>query len=373
MRVYVKEMGEFFSWMDEKGWEYVVLRNGDELAQGFPQPGSKNDVDLLVADAAIEPIRFKYGSISKSAGVKCDIYSVSSGLGADFLGHAYYPEVLARAVLKNRLRHSAGFYVPSPQDWLDSLVYHIAYQKAEASGFAYDDPHPGTRTKYVSELNGLMHQTGTQLPLTLKAFHEHLTRRGYALDEARLISYVQNDFAHHRKSRLFAELFNHGPGELNLFVIRSSAVRHKAHLHLLKWLRRHYRFLLVKSIDWHGRLIRSRKMRGNKWSRGGKPWIAVVVFDPKPRVTSASDRKVHPFVFNSTQFIKREMREWFIKNHPVRPSINPIHSTDNEAEAIGHFPLFFNETDEARIFRRLAKARRQPQAGSATSDGVPAP
>ncbi len=359
MRVYVKGMDEFFSWMDEKNWAYVVLRNGDELARGFPKPGSKNDVDLLVSDPAVEPIRTKYGPVSKSSGVKCDVYSVSRGLGADFLGHAYYPEALAQSVLRNRVRHAAGFYVPSPQDWLDSLIYHVAYQKAESSGFTYDDPQPGAKTKYVAELHGLMLKTGIQLELTLKAFHEHLIRRGYAAEESRLISYVQNDFAHHRKSRLFAELLNHGPGEMNLFVIRSSAVRHKAHLHLIKWLRRHYRFLLVKSVDWHARLIRSREMRGNKWSRGGKPWIAIVVFDPKPCATSSADRKIHPFVFNSTQFVKREMREWFIKNHPVRPSINPIHSTDNEAEAIGHFPLFFQKAEEDRIYRRLAAARRK--------------
>ncbi len=364
-------MNEFFSWMDEKGFAYAVLRNIAELAESFPAPGSKKDVDCLVEDRAVEPIRARYGSVARRAGVKCDFYSVRPGLGADFLGHAYYPEPLAQAVIQHRVRHDRGFFVPAAREWFDSLAFHIAYHKAEASGFSYGDPNPGQATKYFKELRGLMSQLDLDVAFSLAAFHEHLAARGYAPDVNRLVSYVQNDFAHHRKSRLFAELFNQGPGELNLFVIRGAALRQKAHLHLVRWLRRHYRFLFLKRIDWYGRLILSRRMRGNKWRRGGKPWIALVVFDPAPVPSSPVDRKAHPFVFNATQFVKRQMRDWFVGNHPVRPSINPIHSTDNEAEAIGHFPLFFSELEQARIFERLARARGK--AGAVITDPAGSP
>jgi hypothetical protein len=359
VRIYVKEMDEFFSWMDHEGFAYVVLRNADELVQRYPEPGSKNDVDLLVADAAIEAIGRKYGRVSRRAGVKCDVYSLQAGHGADFLGHAYFPAPLAGSLVAHRVRSERRFYIPAAQDSFDSLLFHIAYHKAETSGFKDDQPVSDGATKYHPVLHRLMKALGIKVPLTLRGFHEYLASRGYAPTFDRLAAYVQNDFAHHRKGRFFARLFTHQPGEMNLFVIRAAAVQRRAHISLIHWLRRHYRILFLKRIDFYARAILSRRMRGNKWRRGGKPWIALVVFDRKPVATSTEDRKVHPLVFNKTQFVKREMRDWFVANHPVRDSANPIHSTDNEAEAIGHFPLFFTAAEQECIFKRLAAARRR--------------
>lgn len=355
-------MDEFFAWMDREGFPCVVLRNAEEFVHGYPKPGSKKDVDCLIADASVKPIQARYGGIARRAGVKCDFYSVNPGLGADYLHHAYFPPALAHSVLQHRSRHPRGFFVPSPRDAFDTLAFHIAYHKAETSGFDYSDPAPARATKYFAELERLRSTLGLECEFNLSGLHQYLSGRGYAPEFGRLAAYVQNDFAHHRKGRFFAELFNVGPGELNLFVIRSAAVRHGAHLSITRWLRRHYRLVLLKRISFFGRAILSRRMRGNKWRRGGKPWIALCVFDPAPIATTAAERAVHPLVFNSKQFLKREIREWFVANHRVRPSINPIHSTDNEAEAIGHFPLFFTPDEQRRIFTRLARLRHRLDA-----------
>src|SRR5690606_24225707 len=145
------------------------------------------------------------------------------------------------------------------------------------------------------------------------------------------------------------------PGEMNLFVIRQVALRNNLQQEIIRALRDHYRILLVKDIPFLTRQMRSKGMRGGKWRRGGKPCIAVVVFDPHPAPTTAEDRKVHPFVFNSRQFMKRELREWFTRVTGEKASQNPIHSTDNEAEAAGHFPLFFSAHEQEDIFDRLAR------------------
>jgi hypothetical protein len=101
----------------------------------------------------------------------------------------------------------------------------------------------------------------------------------------------------------------------------------------------------------------AKNMRGGKWRRSGKPFIVVVVFDHEPQATSHEDREVHPFVFNSKQFFKRAYRGKFTQSTTAGAKENPLHSTDNEAEAIAHLPLFFTDKEQEQIFEKLAKER----------------
>ncbi|MBI3419369.1 MAG: hypothetical protein HY053_04465, partial [Proteobacteria bacterium] len=70
-----------------------------------------------------------------------------------------------------------------------------------------------------------------------------------------------------------------------------------------------------------------------------------------------TDKEIHPFVFNARQFFKPKLREWFTAATGTKASANPLHSTDNEAEAIGHLPLFFTEEEQQEIFRRIEELR----------------
>jgi hypothetical protein len=101
------------------------------------------------------------------------------------------------------------------------------------------------------------------------------------------------------------------------------------------------------------------RLRGGKWRRGGKPRIAVVVFDPFPQPPSDAERSLQPFVFNRNQFIKTEWRAWFSRSTRARAEDNPIHSTDNEAEAIGHLPLFFDKREEQEVYAEVARLRSE--------------
>lgn len=357
MRIFIPDMDQFFAWMDDNGFSYLVLRGYEGYLQGYPVVGGKQDVDLLVEDRSVEPIRQKYSSVKKSRGVKCDVYSVSTGLGADFLGHAYYPASLAEKLLRDRQLFHDKFYVPGDEDYFYSLLYHIAYHKAETSGLHYEFRESATGNKYFKILNDLAAKLSIELEFSLKAFHELLTARGYALAYDVLCSYLYNDFSRHRKSFLYAVLADRYPGELNLFVIRRVAVKAGLHGHLIDELAKRYTIITQKNIPWQFRLFKSGSMRGGKWKRGGKPYIAVVVFDPTPVPSDEENRRIHPFVFNSNQFIKRDLREWFVAKASVRDKDNALHSTDNEAEAIGHLPLFFSPEERQSIFTELARLR----------------
>ncbi len=363
MRIYIPDMTEFFAWMDRVGQAYAVLRGFQHFDHGYPAHGAKEDVDLLVADAALPLIVEKYGATRKSKGVKCDLYSVTGAQGGGYLGQAYMPAALAREVLDGRRLWKNIFYVPGARAHLLSLLYHITYQKAGLSKLPMEGAGP---SKYQAEIDSLTTELGIDLPHSLSAFHDFLKTAHFSATPEVLAAYVQNDYAravkmkgkgHKHVQPFYCRLFAEQKGEMNMFVIRDIAIRTGTHEKFIEMLRQHYEIMLIKKIPWLQKLTQSRKMRGGKWSRGGKPGIVVLVYDRDPIATSSEDRKIHPYVFNNRQFVKRGWREWFTQETGSKPSANPIHSTDNEAEAVAHLPLFFSETEQQEIFHRLAEIR----------------
>jgi len=214
------------------------------------------------------------------------------------------------------------------------------------------------RTKYYPVLRELAETLSVHLPQSLQGMHGLLASEGYGLDYRWLASYTQNDFLHGRKSFFYAWLADQWPGELNLFVFRATAVSRGFTPMLMDTLKQHYQVLVVKEIPWLTRLRKARYMRGNKWRWGGWPVVAVVVFDPEPkRRTEAERQEKHPFVFNSRQFFKEELRERIVKQGRLHRKANALHSTDNEAEAIGHLNLFFTPAEEDEIYRQAGRIK----------------
>lgn len=115
------------------GSPYVVLRNFDTLADlSFP-PGH-NDIDILTADyhdtVALADLRSRLGVVPRWGGrfdariggrkIICDLR---------FPGDGYYDRAWAEEILRSRRRHPDGFYVPSDDQYLDSLLYHAVVHK----------------------------------------------------------------------------------------------------------------------------------------------------------------------------------------------------------------------------------------------------
>jgi hypothetical protein len=357
MRFYVETVDGFFSWMDKEGFNYAILRGFEPHLRRNLNIAGKADFDLLSEDRAIHAIRERYRRTTKWGGIKSDVYSVNTGYGADYLEHPIFPGHLSESIIERRVRCEDRFFIPCDEDYFYSLAYHVAYHGAERSGFSFEDPASASTAKHFPTLRELAGRLHIHPEWTLSGLHELLVSKGYGIDGGRVISYLQNDFRRGRKSYFFAVLANREPGELNLFVIRKVAVKTGLHKDILDELARRYHVVMTKEIPWLIRFRKSGHMRGGKWRRGGKPYIAVVVFDPNPVPSAAEDRKIHPFVFNSNQFFKRDLREWFVATAGARASDNPLHSTDNEAEAIGHLPLFFSPEEQATIFAELSRLR----------------
>lgn len=342
---------ELFAWLEQNRVVHVVLRDGHRL-----RDSRVKDVDLLMDDRALPGLKAAFRS--RRSGAKFDCYGVWGLHGSDYHGFPHLPERLGRQILDRR-RQVAGIWVPHPLDELDALLYHLAYHKNLQSGVHVSDPARSILTPDTERLAVLQKECGVTVTCTLEEFQRHLESRDLSVSDARLIAYIEHDFRHGRKSLFHARLQDRHPGELNLFVIREVAVRYGMIEAFIERLREHYRIVSIKSIDWWTRLTRAGHMRGGKWRRGGRPHIAVVVFDMAPVPTTADEREVHPFVFNSNQFHKVEWRDWFCGATSARPKDNPIHSTDNEAEALGHLPLFFSAEEREKIKRSLSALRSE--------------
>lgn len=357
MRIYIDNMESFFKWLDENSFRYAVLRSFEGLEKNYPRYAAKEDIDIMVDDQAVELITKRYGKLSKWRGIKCDIYSTHTGYGADYLNHTIFPENLCEKILSRRRMWKNRFFVPSAEDHLYSLLYHVAYHKCEPAGFPFEDGGELKQSKYLPVLDELSKELGISFKHNLMDFHTLMHKKGYGVTYERLIDYIINDFRRGKKSYFLAVLADDFPGEMNLFVLRKVAIKSGVHKHLIEELSKSYTIIMKKDIPWHLRFKNSKHMRGNKWRFGGKPYIALIVYDKNPIETTDEDRTVHPFVFNGSQFIKRDLREWVSANAKIGRKDNALHSTDNEAEAIGHLPLFFTAEEQKQIFSELNTLR----------------
>lgn len=351
MAIRVDDLAAFFAWADDQAGRYAVLRSET-------RNGQTTELDLLMDDtlAATTWTRFP----DKRRGVKLDIYDVGGHGRSAYHGFSHLPAALSNSILRGR-RKEDGMFRASPADELNALMYHAAYHKPVQSGFdLIAGAHPSTNRPYSKAIAQAAATAGVSPPHSLEEMHQRLSASGFGVDRERLVAYVQQDFRKLRKSFFHAWLMNQATGELNLFVIRGIAVKHGLVDALLEKLADAYELWQVKPVSFRDRLTKMKHMRGGKWKRGGKPHVAVVVFDPDPIESTEQERAIHPYVFNARQFVKQGWRSWFTETSGARSKDNPIHSTDNEAEAIGHLPLFFDSLEQAEILERLA-ARRSTQ------------
>ena len=361
MRKYLKDPKAFFCWLENNGFRYAVLRGYLNMGER-PARGGKEDMDILVEPVAAQMLRSDaHGLLTwKQMGIKCDLDIGSGGIEArTWNRYCLLPQSLAEAILANRVRWENQFFVPSDIDLYDALLYHIAYQKCESCGADAFDASVFRKYKRYGFIKALAEKLNMPANLSLMDMHRYLNAKGYSLDPSLANHYVQNQFKHGLKSVFFAHWFKENTrGELNFFVLRAKAVRRGFRQTMLDELAKHYTLLMVKDIPWGTRLTKARHMRGNKWRWGGKPVVAAVVYDPNPQWRTEEDRaREHPLVFNSRQFFKRELRDRIIREGRLYHKDNALHSTDNEAEAIGHLNLFFTPEEEQAIYARVAELR----------------
>jgi hypothetical protein len=347
--------------LDEAGIRAVVLRWFEELP--YVDPGE--DLDLLVSDADVEKVR---ALITEEPGsLPIDLYSVTGLPGSDREGLPCYPPPLAQRIVDRAIRHPSGAYVPAPDDHLHSLAHHAVYHKGPTSGLpsAVIDSADEVAAEhdYGAVLTGLAKQLDVDLPSDLEGLDEYLEGVGWRppMDTLRRLS-MKNQWA---KRRFFAEApsVSREP-EPAVFVLRSRALDVVDMTEVHKLLE-HLGFEVVehRALDQAAVARCATNLRGGNWGQGpyptsgGTPASVLVALHYAPSPVQRSMRKKYPHLTNRYVLTAKErLRSLVNKRVAVEHRCNPIHSSDNEAEAWEYLAVAMPK-DVSR-FQALVEQRR---------------
>ena len=131
----MQSLRQFFSYMNDVSFPYVVLRNWDRLPYDVVL-GEHSDLDLLVYDFShwkeIFPnakAEFKYPRVRMKIPVDDSYVYVD----VRHVGDDYYPEPFEKAILSTRVWNERGFFTPDPLHHKIALAYHAVHHKAMIS------------------------------------------------------------------------------------------------------------------------------------------------------------------------------------------------------------------------------------------------
>ena len=327
-----------FRRLDEEGVRYVVLR----WFEGLPTLDPGEDLDVLVADEDLETL---HAVLAEEPGtIPVDVYSETGLPGADHQGIAYYPPHLARRMLDRAVRHPSGARVPAPDDHLHSLAYHALYHKGVAAGVPSRllDAPPGATPEhdYAAALAEVAAGAGIDLPHGMEAVDDHLAAHGWQPPYDTLLRLSGTNAWIHR--RFFDEAQRaDDPPEPAVLVLRRRA-REVLTLDEIVDLVTHLGFevLAHRELDADMADRCATTMRGGNWGRGpypssgGPPAELLVLAHYGPRRPDAATRDRYPHLTNVDVLeAKERLRDIANARLPADQHCNPVHSSDNPAEA----------------------------------------
>lgn len=129
----IQNITQFFGFMNDVDFPYVVLRNFEGLPQSITI-GGHTDLDLLVYDIEHWKELFPDAvQVHKSPRVQFMIPMGETNVYIDVrhVGDDYYPEEFERAIIDSREWNSKGFWTPNPIHFRVALAYHVVHHKNE--------------------------------------------------------------------------------------------------------------------------------------------------------------------------------------------------------------------------------------------------
>jgi hypothetical protein len=329
----------------EEQISYVVLRWFEQLPE--LEPGE--DLDVLVADADLQRMR---ALLAEEPGtIPVDLYSETGLPGSDFHSAAYYPPALARRLLETAVTHHSGCRVPAPAEHLNSLAYHAVYHKGFRSGLRSEQngastPDPRPEHDYRTVLAELARAQGIPLVDTLEGVDDFLASRGWRPppDTLRRLA-TTNDWI--RRSLAGIERDEPELPELAVFLIRErtlDVVGLADALGVLTDLG--FEILHAAELDVDAQQRCHDQARGGNWGQGpfpvsgGGPRFLVAVVHYGPRRPPRSVLERYPRLTNGDVLLaKNRIRDLVAARLAPAQRFNPVHSSDDEAEAWEYLEL----------------------------------
>ena len=329
--------------LDARDVRYVVLRWFERL----PHMDPGEDLDVLVADDDVES--FVSTIEAEPGSIPADIYTESGLPGFDFATIAYYPPAIAKRILERSVVTPAGFRVPCPEDHFLSLGYHAAYHKGYSSGLLSRHegaPDASVDHAYERILTELGAEHGFEGSMTLEHLDEHLAAQGWQPPRDAL-----SKLSHRNawvRDHFFADSVGVEPPELVVFLLRERALADEGLVSAAQEILRANGFevLHTRLIDAEDRERCASAVRGGNWGpgpfafSGGTPALAIVALHDRPESPSAAEARQHPALSNALVYrSKLQIRDAILEGIDSDQHFNPLHSSDNDAEAWHYLEL----------------------------------
>jgi hypothetical protein len=332
----------------------VVLRWFDEVPRNRQEEQqAEHDVDLLIAGSGLETATLL--AAQQPGPFRCDVYTDVGVKGSTYTGMPYYPPVLAQELLRERTLYDSTFFVPKPHMHLNSLMYHLTYQKGLDSGIptgCHLATAPAPKRNYGQRLLDLAGKVGVKLqtPLTLTGLHQKLKERGWNMPLDLLARWPRKTAWHEwlfNQEKQLLQPFAEALPQLIVFFIREDAHERGMSDSICGMLAEKFAILAREALSPPQIDRVMRQVRGANWVQYGKsttvrPHTAVVCYDFNPialgaegiaHQASRSNKEAYAFVENQNLFIKHEIRKQLRQLVPDLPRMNLLHGSDNPYEA----------------------------------------
>ncbi len=341
------EPGEFLKRLGSSQIPYVVLRWPEEalrIIEGERYSGV--DIDILVDVDSWETIFDVVSDLlvsNSEDAVKFDVYSVKPVKGFLYKGLPYFPERLSSKLLEQAESESFGFSAPVGEVYIQSLVYHLLYQKAEASGIPLQQGEmealPAKRD-YSSLLSSEAYRNGVVLPaaLTIESLYNWLCQASseapydlvnrYELGGSKYLKNIV-EWEERKFNRFLSDRY------IYVFMLRDSIENSSAEARAIALIEEDFTLLHEVAINGFDRMHFASKVRGGNWydrklKRNCVPYKVLVVEDRSPVITHENIAG-QPLVDNEHYIKKIEIRDVVQEEFSI--ASNFIHGTDNRKEA----------------------------------------
>lgn len=127
----MENLRQFFSFLNDTGFVYCVLRNFDDLPYDVVL-GEHSDLDILVYDFDHFFELFPQAKLEHArprVRTKMPIGDSYIYVDVRSIGDDYYPAEFAQAILNTREWNQRGFYTPNPLHHRLALAYHAVHHK----------------------------------------------------------------------------------------------------------------------------------------------------------------------------------------------------------------------------------------------------
>ena len=131
--------------------DYVILRNFENMPEKFDY----NDIDMLVDDEKLAYIVNKDFSplTDNPRAIRLEVGNKKIVFNPNYVGDHYYDDKWERDILKNRILHPNGFYMPCKMDYFYTLLYHVTFHPRWKDVAKISDKYKNILMKLGKELN----------------------------------------------------------------------------------------------------------------------------------------------------------------------------------------------------------------------------